>query len=142
VKKQDVDRKELETGAQAIRDAIAVYRGLNAVADMMEALEPLEEAESILRARVVEVEKDLAEKTTQVAGFRARLNSARTEYEKSMELFARCQEVRERDFEAELEAKHADRVAAVAALDAEIAAKTEHHRSVTEQVEKLRRLFV
>jgi SMC interacting uncharacterized protein involved in chromosome segregation len=132
---------DLNAAAEQIRRAIEVYRALDAVAAMLDSLDPLDEAHSVLTARVAETQRELEVLAKQKAAEQGRVEALRREYENSMRMLARDLEVREREFEAELQARHAERLAALAAINAEIKAKEEHHRAVTEQVERLRRLF-
>jgi len=132
------DPDQLERGAEAIREAVAVYRGLVAVADMLDSFEPLEQTFEHLQARNNTLLKTVQEHEAAERAAKQKREAGEAEYKRSLALMERDFERRHKEFENELAAEHAEKLAALRDLDARIAEQTVLLKNVEQRLAAIR----
>lgn len=132
---------DLEALAVEIRKQAEVYRSAAVLAEMLDLLGPLEETETLIKTRISEQNAESARLAKLIDEQKGRAQAVRNEYEKAMASLTRDLEVREREFEGELRAKHAEAVAKLEETERTLAERGVKLAAVNEQIAKLRGLF-
>ena len=109
----------VELAAEEIRKGAAIFCALSDVAEMLESLAPLEDAEAMLRARVATAQAAAEAAQREMVKYTGMRDSMKAEFEKGMALMRRQHEE----------------------LDQAVANQEVYLRKLTDEITRLREMF-